>query len=469
MKIRQVFLTLVLCLSGQLHAQSLRTLVCFDNTNGAYPIAPLTLDSDGNFYGTADNGGTNGEGTVFRVTTNGTLTTLVTFNGSNGVDPAAALTFGNDGNFYSITYEGGTNAEGAVFEVTTNGTVTTLTSFSITTGMYPYAALTLGENGNFYGTTTQGGNTNLNGGGGFGTIFQVTTNGALPLIVTLDGTNGASPESSLTLGSDGNFYGTTRFGGSGTGYGDAAGTIFKMTTNGTLTTLVSFTGTNGATPIGGLTLGNDGNLYGTTSGGGSNNDGTVFMVTTNGTLTTLACFNGADGAAPEAALTLGNGGNFYGTTASGGKTSSVYPSGMGTAFEISTNGVLTTLIYFNGRNGALPVAPLTLGNDGNFYGTTQAGGDTNLNGGSGFGTVFRLSLVPVVPPTLTLQFLSGYPLLSIYGTLGDNYTIEYTTNLALPDWTPLLIIPNVSLRPYQLIDPAGMGQPARFYRAVQSQ
>ena len=457
------FLLLVLCAGVQLPAQSVQTLVSFNGTNGSYPISALTLGNDGDFYGTADNGGSNNEGTVFRMTTNGALTTLVSFVGTNGVDPAGGLTLGKDGNFYGTTYEGGSgNDGGTVFKVTTNGTLTTLAFFDVTNGWYPYAALTLGCDGNFYGTTTQKGNTNFNGGGGWGTVFRVTTNGAMSTLIAFDGTNGASP-AGLTLGSDGNFYGTTPGGGSGVGGITPYGTVFKVTTNGTLTTLVSFASTNGSHPLSALTLGGDGKFYGTTSDGGSNNNGTVFAITTNGNLTTLFTFNGTNGADPTAALTLGNDGSFYGTTSSGGNNDK------GTVFKITTNGTLTSLISFNGANGWHPTAALALGSDGFYYGTTQLGGNTNLNGGSGFGTVFRLSLAPVIPSTLTLHFLEGYPLLSMFGTLGDTYTLEYTTNLAVPNWTPILIVPNLSISPFRMIDPAGVVPPARFYRVVQSQ
>ena len=183
----------------------------------------------------------------------------------------------------------------------------TLCSFNGTNGRGPYAALTLANDGNFYGTTSSGGSA------GYGTVFQVTTNGALTSLVSFPGTNGQWPTAALTLGNDGNFYGTTEAGGSA-GYETGYGTAFQVTTNGTLTTLVFFSNyTNGANPYAALTLGNDGNFYGTTEDGGSAGYGTVFQVTTNGTLTTLVSFNSTNGANPYAALTLGNGGNFYAT------------------------------------------------------------------------------------------------------------------------------------------------------------
>jgi uncharacterized repeat protein (TIGR03803 family) len=269
-------------------------------------------------------------------------------------------------------------------------TIQTLCSFNGADGAYPGAGLTQGNDGNFYGTTAGGGGiTNSAYPNGMGTVFRVTTNGALTTLAVFDFTNGAWPEAALTLGTDGNFYGTTQDGGA-TGYGN----VFKVTTSGMLTTLVSFNYTNGAQPNAGLTLGNDGSFYGTTAGGGItsvgyNGWGTVFQVTTNGTLTTLAFFDFTNGAWPEAALRLGTDGNFYGTTGDGGITNSTYPDGMGTVFRVTTNGVLTTVASFDFTNGACPYDALTLGNDDNFYGTTHDGGSSNC------GTVFRLLIPPV--------------------------------------------------------------------------
>ena len=428
------------------------------NSDGVQPLAGLALGPNGNFYGTTSKGGTNGDGTVFEITTNGALTTLVTFTRTNGAYPEAGLAVGPDGNLYGTTSQGGSNGNGLVFQVTTNGVVTPLHSFSAlindlatgsvtnADGAAPYAGLALGTNGIFYGAAASG------GVGGSGTLFEVTTNGAWTNLYSFSAENynesgagepdtnldGADPVAAMTLGSDGNFYGTTRGGGK-----SGIGTVFKLTSNGALTTLytfstghlifngerelytnsdgafpfaalapgpngylygttseggrmglgtlfevttgsalmplVVFTNANGANPGGTLALDANGNFYGTTYGGGSGGEGTVFGVTTSGVLTTLADFAENNGAVPYAGLALAPNGNFYGTTYGGGSNSD------GTVFEITTNGVLTTLVNFAGTNGSEPEASLALGPNGNFYGTTYSGGSNNL------GTVFEVT------------------------------------------------------------------------------
>ncbi len=360
-----------------------QALCSFNSTNGIIPFAGLCAGQDGSFYGTTTGGGTNGDnGTVFKVTTSGLLTALASFAGTNGSDSQAGLTQGSDGNFYGTTTSGGTNGGwGTVFKMTTNGLLTSLTSFANTNGAFPYSGLTLGSDGNFYGTTFLGGSDSL------GLIFKVTTNGVLTPLMSFANTNGANPKAGLALGSDGNFYGTTTSGGTNGGWG----TVFKVTTNGVLTSLVSFNNTNGASPRATLTPGNDGDFYGTTYYGGSNilgssnSFGTIFRVTTNGVLTSLVSFNNTNGAYPIGGLTFGSDGNFYGTTSSGGG------GNLGTAFQMTTNGMLTTLVSFNNTNGANPYAGWTLGSDGDFYGTTSGGGGTN-------GAVVKLVVPPVLGP-----------------------------------------------------------------------
>ncbi len=215
--------------------------------------------------------------------------------------------------------------------------------------------------------------------------------------------NGLSPVPSPTQGTDGNFYGVTPYGGSGSGLctGSGCGTVFRMTSTGVLTTLYSFCSQSscpdGGVPYSPLVQAADGNFYGTTvfggTGGndnGSNFAGTIFRITPSGTLTTLYSFcsssNCTDGAEP-AGLVQSADGSFYGTTLRRNGP----PYNEGTVFEVTYQGVLRTLYSFcsqsNCADGAVPRAALSHGIDGNFYGTTFAGGSNGscdvLNGGCG--------------------------------------------------------------------------------------
>jgi uncharacterized repeat protein (TIGR03803 family) len=333
---------------------TLATLVSFNGTNGSHPVAALVQGSDGNFYGTTEFGGTNGNsGTVFQMTPGGVLTTLVSFNGTNGSHPAPGLVQGSDGNLYGTTILGGTNNHGTIFQVTPGGALTTLVSFSGANGSSPFCVLVQGTNGNFYGTTAGGCGawfSGVNAGYNFGTVFRVTPAGVLSSLVSFNGANGYNPSAGLVQGSDGNFYGTTAYGGNtsvngGSGSGCGFGTVFKMTSTGALTRLVVFNGANGSYIVGGLVQGSDGNFYGTTAGGGTGGSatgggGTVFRMTPSGALTTLVSFNGADGNSPQAPLVQGSDGNFYGTSEYGGA------NGRGTVFRVTPAGVLTTLVSF---------------------------------------------------------------------------------------------------------------------------
>src|ERR1017187_4426455 len=257
---------------------------------------------------------------------------------------------------------------------------TNLYSFQVSypNGAFPSAALVQGSDGYFYGTAS-------------GTVFRISTNGALTTLYSFSGGNDGAGPSELVQGSDGYFYGTT-FGGGTNGQG----TVFRISTNGELTTLYSFTGgSDGANPPAALVQGSDGYFYGTTTGGGIANSnyygglngyGTVFKISTSGALTTLYSFTGGnDGRARVARLVQCNDGFFYGITGGGGDTHLNYGYGFGTVFKISTNGTLTTLYSFTGGlDGASPEAALVQGSDGYFYGTTP-------NGAKGYGTVFKIS------------------------------------------------------------------------------
>ncbi len=303
--------------------------------------------------------------------------------------PSAGLVQGSDGSFYGTTAYGGASGDGTVFQVTTNGVLMILLSFNGTDGSHPVAALVQGSDGNFYGTTACGGSN-----GNDGTVFQMTPAGVLTTLASFNGTNGRHPAAGLVQGSDGNFYSTTIGGGA-----DDLGTAFQMTPAGTLTTLVSFNGANGGLPFAGLVQGTNGSFYGTTSAGG-NGDGTVFEMTPAGALTWVRSFLGGNsGSSPSGGLIQGTNGLFYGTTEYGGNTSlnpgmalngPNWGAGFGTVFKMTPAGALTTLVEFNGTKGSYCASGLVQGSDGNFYGTTAGGGGGVGPTGAG-GTVFKMT------------------------------------------------------------------------------
>jgi uncharacterized repeat protein (TIGR03803 family) len=324
-----------------------------------------------------------------------TFTTLLSFNRADGALPNGSLVQGLDGNFYGTTSEGGANFApsvgwGTVFKVTPGGTLTTVYNFCAKAGCAdgadPSAGLVQATDGNFYGTTELGG-ANCSPYG-CGTVFKITPEGTLTTLHSFCSkmycADGAGP-GGLVQATDGNFYGATWEGGA---YG--RGTVFKITPGGTLTRLYSFCAqtncTDGQWPSA-LVQGTDGNFYGTTVIGGTCGArffgcGTVFKITPRGTLTTLHRFDGTDGVNPRAGLVLATDGNFYGTTSEG----AACPTwGCGTVFQITPGGTLTTLHNFDGTDGANPYAGLVQATDGSFYGTTE------LGGANGWGTVFTIT------------------------------------------------------------------------------
>jgi len=370
-------------------------------TDGGSPRAGLVQGSDGNFYGTTPSGGPGKYGTVFKITPSGALTTLYSFCTIGCVDgksPYAGLVQGSDGNFYGTTEEGGVGefgqaGMGTVFKITPSGAHTTLYNFCCgTDGEFPLGGLVQGSDGNFYGTTEQGGV----GSGMGGTIFKITPSGTLTTLYSFCTQSACSDgtyiPAGLVEGSDGNFYGTTEEGGLET-YG--GGTIFKITPSGALTTLYRFCSqsscSDGEFPYAGLVQGSDGNFYGTTPEGGLFGKGTIFKITPSGALTTLYSFcfliGCPDGFDPLEGLVQGRDGNFYGTTEEGGA------NGKGTIFKITPSGSLTTLYSFCAQSGCTdgssPFGWLVQGRDGNFYGTTSEGGGGAYGSG---GIVFKLRI-----------------------------------------------------------------------------
>ncbi len=401
--------------------QTFKTLHSFDGTDGNGPIAGLVQATDGNFYGTTNNGGSYGNGTVFKITPEGKLTTLHNFDNTDGINPAGLIQ-ASDGNFYGTTFQGGSSNNcdpwspgqggcGTVFKISPEGTFTRLHSFDWTDGAYANAGLIQASDGDFYGTTNMGGAFFY-----FGTVFKITPEGKLTTLHSFDWTDGAYPNAGLIQASDGDFYGTTSTGGAynncvfpGLGrLGGPCGTVFKITPQGKLTTLHSFklNGTDGFSPAAGLIQASDGNFYGTTEYGGPDlYFGTVFKITPEGKLTTLHSF---DSVMSPAGLIQATNGNFYGTTNNGGSY------GNGTVFKITPEGKLTTLHSFAGHptDGEGP-GTLVQATNGKFYGTASAGGAYYD------GTVFSLS-------TGLSPFVETSPTFGIVGTaviiLGNNLT-----------------------------------------------
>jgi uncharacterized repeat protein (TIGR03803 family) len=272
-------------------------------SDGANPEAGLVL-SGYMLYGTTELGGSN-YGTVFAVNTNGGgFTNIYSFNGGgDGADPEAGLVLSGN-TLFGTTFIGGQFGEGSVFRVNTDGTAfTNIYSFSGSNGANPEAGLVLSGN-TLYGTTYAGGSS------GYGTVFSVNTDGSSPGNVHsfTGGGDGANPQAGLVL-AGGTLYGTAFWGG----HYDY-GTVFSVNTNGSNFQSCLFEYSNGANPQAGLLLvGNT--LYGTTTNGGDDGYGTVFQVSTNlGGLTNLYAFSyGSDGANPAAGLVL-SGNTLYGTT-----------------------------------------------------------------------------------------------------------------------------------------------------------
>jgi uncharacterized repeat protein (TIGR03803 family) len=377
-------------------AQTFKTLVIFDGTNGADPLdVSMVQGLDGNFYGTTNEGGVNGgtgAGTVFKMTAAGKLTTIFNFciqKCTDGAYPPAGLFLSTDRNFYGTTTLGGVNNFGTVFKITPEGKLTTLYSFCALTncadGSEPLVGVIQAADGDLYGTTWVGG-TN-----GAGTVFKITPKGKLTTLYSFcaqtNCPDGANPAAGLFQAADGEFYGTTSYGGA-----NQAGTVFRMSPAGTLTNIYTFCPqrpcTDGYEPQGTLIQAH-GDFYGTTFYGGANNEGTVFKVTPQGVFTVLYSFCAqtgcADGSNPAAGIIQANDGNFYGTSSAG--VTRGLNHGYGTVFELTAKDTLTTLHSFDDHNdGAGPLGGLLQATNGNLYGTTPIGG-ANL-----YGTIFGLSV-----------------------------------------------------------------------------
>jgi uncharacterized repeat protein (TIGR02543 family) len=465
-------------------AQSFTTLYNFCSqyncADGANPSDSLVQGTDGSFYGTTFYGGPYcylGCGTVFRITPGGTLTTLHTFGGGDGQGPTGPLVQGNDGNFYGTTSSGGASDDCTFFRLKGCGTVfkispvypyklTTLYSFcsqpNCTDGATPFG-LVQGRDGNFYGTTASGEYNE-------GTVFKITPDGTLTTLTTLCCTFGDEPNGPLIQATDGNFYGTTRTGGST--YGDkcgnglGCGTVFKITPGGALTTLYSFCTQwncpDGTLPVAGLVQATDGNFYGTTSG--LFGTATVFKITPGGVLTTLHTFNGTDGSGPNTALVQATDGNLYGTAGGGA-------NGEGTIFKISPQYpyTLTTLYSFCAQmdcpDGSDP-SGLVQGTDGSFYGTTYGGGPDD----DGTAFMMGVGLGPFVETAPTSGEV-GAPVIILGTNLTDSTSVTFngtpaTFNVVPPSEITTTVPAGATTGTVQVATPGGVLSSNVVFRVI---
>ena len=383
-------------------AAGLLTLHTFDALNeGNTPYPVLTQGADGLLYGTTSANGPFGNGSLFRLRTDGgAFTVLSTFPGTNaGSQPRAGLTQARDGNFYGTTYRGGTASEGTLFQLTPAGVLTYLATFTegLSPGASPAGTLVEGRDGLLYGTAQYGGQNN------FGTVyrFALPTNqnaGQTEVVAAFAGDLGGSyPQSDLCLSSDGRYYGTTTLGGQ-----FANGIFFRLSPQGGYQVLYTFGGNaDGGSPSRGVVQGGGGAFYGVTSSGGTYGAGTVYRIDVNGdaaALTVLHEFYPAvgEGSTPIGLPVVASDGNLYGTTTRGG----FYNNGC--IFRVGFDGsnYATVYSFTNTSDGGDPLGGLIQGSDGRLYGTTAP-----VNGA--LATVFQLDLSLPLPGPVPQALLTN--------------------------------------------------------------
>ena len=398
-------------------APSLSALASF--TSSGFPNGAPLVDSSGNVFGTSQSGGSNGNGYVYEVAAGShTVTMLVTFNGSgNGSGPMNGLIEDSSGNIYGATAFGGADGDGTIYELAAGTHIlTTLVTFNGTNGSIPNGGLVMDNSGNLFDTTESGGSS------GGGVVYEVAAGThALTVLANFTGAaNGSSPYGPLYEDSSGNLFGTTGGGGSS---GD--GTVWEVVAGShTITTLATFTGSNGSDPNGHVIEDSSGNIYGTTSGGGASGDGTVFEVAANThTLTDIVTFTGsANGGNPVDGLIQDSHGNMYGSTGYGGAY------GDGILFELAAGThAFTTLATFAGTNGAHPYGELAMDGSGDLYGATTGGG------ASGYGAVFELNSSSTF--TITATDATGAAASQSYNVTINAYTAPTISTTSLPNWT----------------------------------
>jgi uncharacterized repeat protein (TIGR03803 family) len=362
-------------------------------SDGAIPYAPfagLIRDAEGNLYGTTSTDGSGySAGTVFKIDASGNETVLYRFGGvpaNDGASPESPLLRDGAGNLYGTTYYGGVNSNnGTVFKIDPTGHETILYTFQGgSDGAHPMGNLARDSAGNLYGVTQNGGPSGCTTlGNGCGTVFQMDQFGHEFVRYAFTGTNGdgAYPEGGVIRDASGNLYGTTYEGGAG------LGTIFKIGANNAETILHTFSGSDGRYPESVLLADAAGNLYGTATYGGAGNHGDVYELQADGSFSILYSFKDKmDGGLPESGLIADKVGNLYGTSTYGGSGCTF---GCGVVYRVNPARE-QVLFRFAGSGVATPASTLVGDAEGNLYGVTQSGGNSAC--ANGCGTVFKLNL-----------------------------------------------------------------------------
>jgi len=395
MSLKKTFLllgaSLAACMTaGGAQARRFELLYTFHGADGNGPVVSPILDDQGNLYGTTRSGGAADKGTVFKLAPDGNLTTLADFaRHGSGAEPLASLWRDTHGNLFGTTWNvrAGRHSPsgGTLYEITASGREKTLHRFSPFDpfGYSPEGGVIEDVQGNLYGATMFGGTY------GYGVAYKLAPDGTMTVLHAFGATSddGRQPVGSLAMDAAGNLYGATTQGGAQ----QAGGTVFKIAPDGTESIVHSFfvQGADGFQPYGGVLLDAAGNIYGTTTLGGHDFDGTVYKLAPDGTETILHSFSKyLDGTQPMGSLVADANGNLYGTTSGGG------PDDSGTVFEMARDGTFRTLHSFDTigrhfRNGIWPVGGLAIDAAGNLYGTTSWDGGTP--GHHGYGTVFKIS------------------------------------------------------------------------------
>jgi uncharacterized repeat protein (TIGR03803 family) len=350
-----------------------RVIHSFNGSDGSFPESTLIQATDGRLYGTAPKGGSSNCGTIFRIGRTGIFQVVHHFDCASGSHPYGSLVLASDGHMYGTTVHGGPRGQGVVYRFDVGGRYRMLDAFG-NAGIGPQTGLVQASDGRLYGTTPAG------GAFGYGTLFRLSASGRIETLLSFDEMQllGARPATPLMQADDGFLYGGT------SGSTAEGGSIYRVSLDGAFSLVRTFNVavlSEGRAPSGALTQGIDGALYGTTAYGGTFGGGTLYRLSTDGQLTTLYAFSEADGGFyPRGGVLSDDAGRLFGLTSQGSTRA------LGSFFVRESDGTMNSAHVFTGQPGVGddPSAGLLRASDGWLYATTRAGGVSDR------GTVVRL-------------------------------------------------------------------------------